>query len=154
MDVSLLFLVIFAIEVVVQRMIKFTKNKPDILRIWYEDVPFTHIVGPSVLYYIALFQFLDMNISPIVLCIHLLNKTLIRCASLYAKNKYDYFNLLHRYHETFSIYNHFLIETVYLVVVIGVFKLVSYVNNIPSTYLNLMVSALVFMAITLTFEDV
>ena len=115
MNHSLLIVLIFMIEASIMFLMKLVDDKPDILRIWYQDIPLLYVVGPSVMYFLTLFQLVDslgMNSLPILISTHLFFQMILRYfLSTYFQNKHDYFHLLTRYYTEIKLVHRVAADT-------------------------------------------
>ena len=156
MNQSLLIILIFMIEVSIRFCMKLVEDKPDILRIWYQDIPFLYVVGPSVMYFLTLFQTvnsLGMNSLPILISTHLFIQTILRYfLSSRLQNKYDYFHLLSRYYTEVKLVHRVPVDILYMCGLIVLYRIMN--PYLKDRYMNLLASVVGYIAFTLTFEDV
>lgn len=156
MNQSLLIVLIFMIEVSIRFCMKLVEDKPDILRIWYQDIPFLYVVGPSVMYFLTLFQMVDslgMNSLPILISTHLFIQTILRYfLSTYFQNKYDYFHLLSRYYTEVKLVHRVPVDVLYMCGLIVLYRIMN--PYMKDRYMNLVASVVGYIAFTSTFEDV
>lgn len=156
MNQSLLIVLIFMIEVSIRFCMKLVEDKPDILRIWYQDIPFLYVVGPSVMYFLTLFQTVDslgMNSLPILISTHLFIQTILRYfLSSRLQNKYDYFHLLSRYYTEVKLVHRVPLDILYMCGLIVLYRIMN--PYLKDRYMNLLASVVGYIAFTLTFEDV
>lgn len=156
MNQSLLIILIFMIEVSIRFCMKLVDDKPDILRIWYQDIPFLYVVGPSVMYFLTLFQTVDslgMNSLPILISTHLFIQTILRYfLSSRLQNKYDYFHLLSRYYTEVKLVHRVPVDILYMCGLIVLYRIMN--PYLKDRYMNLLASVVGYIAFTLTFEDV
>lgn len=158
MNHTLLIIIIFVIEVSIMSIMKLYKDKPDILRIWYQDIPFLYVVGPSVMYFLALFQLVGMNTMGIksifiFIGVHILIKRIIQyISSIYLQEKYDYFRLLTRYHSDLYRYQYICADILYIIGLILLYQMMN--PYVKDRYMNILISIVGYIAFTLTFEDV
>lgn len=156
MNQSLLIILIFMIEVSIRFCMKLVEDKPDILRIWYQDIPFLYVVGPSVMYFLTLFQTVDslgMNSLPILISTHLFIQTILRYfLSSRLQNKYDYFHLLSRYYAEVKLVHRVPVDILYMCGLIVLYRIMNPYMKVR--YMNLLASVVGYIAFTLTFEDV
>lgn len=156
MNQSLLIILIFMIEVSIRFCMKLVEDKPDILRIWYQDIPFLYVVGPSVMYFLTLFQTVDslgMNSLPILISTHLFIQTILRYfLSSRLQNKYDYFHLLSRYYTEVKLVHRVPVDILYMCGLIVLYRIMD--PYLKDRYMNLLASVVGYIAFTLTFEDV
>ena len=135
---------------------KLVEDKPDILRIWYQDIPFLYVVGPSVMYFLTLFQTVDslgMNSLPILISTHLFIQTILRYfLSSRLQNKYDYFHLLSRYYTEVKLVHRVPVDILYMCGLIVLYRIMD--PYLKDRYMNLLASVVGYIAFTLTFEDV
>lgn len=144
------------IEVSIRFCMKLVEDKPDILRIWYQDIPFLYVVGPSVMYFLTLFQTVDslgMNSLPILISTHLFIQTILRYfLSSRLQNKYDYFHLLSRYYTEVKLVHRVPVDILYMCGLIVLYRIMD--PYLKDRYMNLLASVVGYIAFTLTFEDV
>ena len=156
MNQSLLIILIFMIEVSIRFCMKLVADKTDILRIWYQDIPFLYVVGPSVMYFLTLFQTVDslgMNSLPILISTHLFIQTILRYfLSSRLQNKYDYFHLLSRYYTEVKLVHRVPVDILYMCGLIVLYRIMD--PYLKDRYMNLLASVVGYIAFTLTFEDV
>ena len=156
MNKSLLIILIFMIEVSIRFCMKLVEDKPDILRIWYQDIPFLYVVGPSVMYFLTLFQTVDslgINSLPILISTHLFIQTILRYfLSSRLQNKYDYFHLLSRYYTEVKLVHRVPVDILYMCGLIVLYRIMN--PYLKDRYMNLLASVVGYIAFTLTFEDV
>lgn len=153
MNHSLLIVLIFMIEASIMFLMKLVDDKPDILRIWYQDIPFLYVVGPSVMYFLTLFQLVGMISMPILISIHLFNQTILRYfLSSRLQTKYDYFHLLTRYYTEVKLIHRVAADVSYICGLIGLYRIMN--PYMKDRYMNLLASVVGYIAFTLTFEDV
>ena len=156
MNKSLLIILIFMIEVSIRFCMKLVDDKPDILRIWYQDIPFLYVVGPSVMYFLTLFQTVDslgINSLPILISTHLFIQTILRYfLSSRLQNKYDYFHLLSRYYTEVKLVHRVPVDILYMCGLIVLYRIMN--PYLKDRYMNLLASVVGYIAFTLTFEDV
>lgn len=156
MNQSLLIILIFMIEVSIRFCMKLVEDKPDILRIWYQDIPFLYVVGPSVMYFLTLFQTVDslgINSLPILISTHLFIQTILRYfLSSRLQNKYDYFHLLSRYYTEVKLVHRVPVDILYMCGLIVLYRIMN--PYLKDRYMNLLASVVGYIAFTLTFEDV
>lgn len=156
MNHSLLIVLIFMIEASIMFLMKLVDDKPDILRIWYQDIPLLYVVGPSVMYFLTLFQLVDslgMNSLPILISTHLFFQMILRYfLSTYFQNKHDYFHLLTRYYTEIKLVHRVAADTFYICGLIVLYRIMN--PYMKDRLLNLLASVVGYIAFTLTFEDV
>ena len=78
MNQSLIILLVFGIEVFIKTLSSSFEKKNDIVRIWYDDIPFLYVVGPIVMYYLILFQLVGMKSITLLVFVHLIAKSILR----------------------------------------------------------------------------
>ena len=121
-----------------------------------EDIPFLYVVGPSVMYFLTLFQTVDslgMNSLPILISTHLFIQTILRYfLSSRLQNKYDYFHLLSRYYTEVKLVHRVPVDILYMCGLIVLYRIMD--PYLKDRYMNLLASVVGYIAFTLTFEDV
>lgn len=153
MNHSLLIVLIFMIEASIILLMKLVDDKPDILRIWYQDIPLLYVVGPSVMYFLTLFQLVGMISMPILISIHLFFQMILRYfLSTYFQNKHDYFHLLTRYYTEVKLVHRVAADALYICGLIVLYRIMN--PYMKDRYMNLLASVVGYIAFTLTFEDV
>jgi len=153
MNHSLLIVLIFMIEVSIRFCMKLVDDKPDILRIWYQDIPFLYVVGPSVMYFLTLFQLVGGLGMNYVIILHLFIQTILRYfLSSRLQTKYDYFHLLTRYYTEVKLVHRVAADAFYICGLIVLYHIMN--PYMKDRYMNLLASVVGYIAFTLTFEDV
>lgn len=152
MNQSLIILLVFGIEVFIKTLSSSFEKKYDIVRIWYDDIPFLYVVGPIVMYYLILFQLVGMKSITLLVFVHLIAKSILRFIAVYLKERYDYFHLLVRYNESVPIYQLITSDVIYIVGLLLIYRFSSI--YLQTKHLNTMVCIIAYIGFTLTFEDV
>ena len=154
---------VIIIDTIVIFMMKCHQDKPDILRIFYEDIPLVYVIPINISYTLALFTFSFSSkwyifITNIIVTNYIF-KILLGKASVTLENKYDYFHLYSRYHNMLLHPNYYVnhslfhsLDTLYIIFILLVY--ISFTNNkLKFNLFHGMTGLVGYFTFSLTFED-
>lgn len=144
------------VDTFVYVLLRSCNDKPDIIRIFYEDIPIPYVIPINIFYILTLFSLVGHSqkwyffFSQIVL-MNFMFKNLLSKLSVVLKEKYDYYHLYSRYFDTNrSIL--FSIDALYVSLIGSVYMYFTKLKKGP-TLLDGIIGLIGYFILTLTFED-
>jgi hypothetical protein len=137
-------------------------DKPDILRIFYEDIPVVYLYGINLFYILIVFHLSFFTISNdshwYVFMGHIIiiNIILKFALNISAKllDKYDYYHLYTRYTNVYKNKKYFVVDLLYIIVITVIFVLMNkLLSNKYEKIIQFLFSLFGYALFTLTFED-
>ena len=156
-------LTVIVIDLITLIIMRYFDDKPDILRIFYQDIPLLYVTPVSMMYVLTLFSF-GYNVTWYkfighIIIINSIFKTFLRNLSAILEYKYDYYHLYSRYFSM-QLHNNNLVSKIIIYSIDNIYICAMGVLFILLTKLKYkfypldgIIGMIAYAIITLTFED-